>query len=194
MLADPTIKVVDAEKEPGIVTAQDPASGTVVEEGTAVTLTVVKAPGPVAIPPVEGLSQAQAQVLLEQAGFVVGDVVEETSDTVSEGDVIRTEPASGTEADFGSTVVIVVSSGKGTVLVPDVRCLAFNAAQNQLRKAGLNGVVSDQTVPPNAACMNGTKVASQDPAPGAEVAAGSTVTLFGGAETTSPSPTASPSP
>jgi serine/threonine-protein kinase len=193
VLADPTIKVVDPEKEPGTVTAQDPASGTVVEEGTEVTLTIVKAPGPVAIPPVEGLTPEQAQTLLEQAGFVVGDITQETSDTGSEGDVIRTEPASGTEADFGSTVVIVVSSGKGTVLVPDVRCLAFNAAQNQLRKAGLNGVVSDQTAPLNPACPNGSKVAGQDPVPGSEVDAGSTVTLFGGAET-SPSPTESPSP
>jgi len=193
VLADPTIKVTDPEKEPGTVTAQDPAAGTVVEEGSAVTLTVVKAPGPVAIPPVEGLTPDQAQTLLEQAGFVVGDITQETSDTVPAGDVIRTEPVSGTEADYGSTVVIVVSSGKGTVLVPDVRCLSFNAAQNQLRKMGLNGVVSDQTVELNPACPNGTKVAGQDPAPGTEVDAGSAVTLFGGVAP-SPSPTESPTP
>jgi beta-lactam-binding protein with PASTA domain len=86
---------------------------------------------------------------------------------------------------------MVVSSGKGTVVVPDVRCVSFNAAQNQLRKLGLNGVVSDQTVPLNAACPNGSKIAAQDPPAGTEVDPGSTVTLFGGAE---PSPTESPSP
>jgi eukaryotic-like serine/threonine-protein kinase len=190
VVADPTVKVDDPAKEPGTVTAQDPAADTEVAEGTSVTLTVVKAPGPVQVPTVTGLQASAAQLVLEQAGFAVQQQ-EEISQTVAQGDVIRTEPAAETEAEFGSTVVVVVSSGTGTVVVPDVRCVSFNAAQNQLRKIGLNGVVSDQTVPLNAACPNGSKVAGQDPPAGTEVEAGSTVTLFGGAE---PSPTESPSP
>ena len=190
VVADPTVKVDDPTKEPGTVTAQDPAANTEVAEGTSVTLTVVKTPGPVPIPTVTGLQASAAQLVLEQAGFVV-QPQQEISQTVAEGEVIRTEPAAGTEAEPGSTVVMVVSSGKGTVVVPDVRCVSFNAAQNQLRKLGLNGVVSDQTVPLNAACPNGSKIAAQDPPAGTEVEPGSTVTLFGGAE---PSPTESPSP
>jgi beta-lactam-binding protein with PASTA domain len=74
------------------------------------------------------------------------------------------------------------------VAVPEVRCLSFNSALNRLENAGLNGVISDQTVDINPSCPLGNKVAAQDPAPGTEVAPGTTVTLFAGAEA-SPSPT-----
>jgi hypothetical protein len=53
-------------------------------------------------------------------------------------------------------------------------------------------VISDTTVPPNSLCPNPNRVAAQNPAPGAVVASGATVTLFGGAE--SPEPTGGTGP
>jgi eukaryotic-like serine/threonine-protein kinase len=192
VIAEPTIKVEDATKTPGTVVAQDPKPGILVQEGTEVTLTVVKAPGPVAIPPVEGFTLAQAQTLLSQAGFQVTSS-EETSATVQQGQVIRTEPPSGTEADFGSTVNVVVSSGTGTVMVPDVVCSNLGQAKGRLQDAGLVPIVSTETQPPNPLCPNGNKVVSTDPAAGTEVDPGSQVTLFMPGEP-SPSPSPEPSP
>jgi len=175
------IRVEDPEKEPNTVVDQDPGAGDEVAEGTEVVLTVVKAPGPVMIPDVAGATAAGARLALEQAGFVVEETAEASSE-VQEGFVIRTEPAALTEAPYGSTVTMVVSSGTGNVAVPEVRCLSFNSALNRLEDAGLNGVISDQTVDLNPSCPLGNKAAAQDPAPGTEVAPGTTVTLFAGAE------------
>jgi beta-lactam-binding protein with PASTA domain len=88
-------------------------------------------------------------------------------------------------------VTVFVSTGPGTVIVPEVTCLSFNAAQNQLRQAELNPVNSSDTVAINPACPLGNKVAAQDPGAGTEVEPGTTVTLFGGAE---PAPTGATGP
>jgi len=178
--AEDVVRVEDPELEPNTVIEQDPAAGAEVAEGTEVVLTVVKAPGPVAVPTVSGLQASAAQLILEDAGFVV-DRQDEASTTVAVGAVIRTEPPEGEEAEFGSTVTIFVSTGPGTVAVPEVRCLSFNAALNRLDDAGLNGVISDQTVDLNPSCPVGNKVAVQDPSAGTQVAPGTTVTLFAGA-------------
>ena len=188
VVAEEVIRVEDPELEPGTVVEQDPPAGEEVEEGTEVILTTVKAPGPVAIPDVAGATAAGARLALEQAGFVVDEAPEASSD-VQEGFVIRTEPPGGEEAEFGSTVTIYVSTGAGTVAVPEVRCRSFNAALNQLEKAGLNGVISDQTVGVNPSCPLGNKVAAQDPSAGTQVEPGSTVTLFAGEESTPTGPT-----
>jgi serine/threonine-protein kinase len=171
----------DETQEPGTVFDQDPAAGTEVEEGTAVNLTVIAQPDVVVVPPLEGLSPDQAQILLDEAGLVAV-FEEESSDAVPEGFITRTDPVSGTEVEPGSTVTVFVSTGTGTVGVPEVRCQSFNAALNKLDKAGLNGVISDDTVDINPSCPLGNKVAAQDPAPGTQVELGTTVTLFAGEE------------
>jgi serine/threonine-protein kinase len=176
--------------DPGTVVDQDPAAGTQVAEGTAVNLTIVAQPEAVGVPTVVGLQASAAQLVLEQAGFVVQQEPEASSD-VEEGLVIRTQPTGGTEAEPGSTVTMFVSTGPGTVAVPEVRCLAFNSALNRLQQAGLSGVISSDTVDINPSCPLGNKVAAQDPAPGEQVPLGSTVTLFAG-QATSPTPVTGP--
>ncbi|HET9248975.1 MAG TPA: Stk1 family PASTA domain-containing Ser/Thr kinase [Actinomycetota bacterium] len=176
------VPAADDTQEPGTVLEQDPAAGDEVERGTPVDLTIVAAPDLVPIPDLEGASLEEAQSTLIGLGLEPGGPVEEPSDTVDEGDVTRTDPATGTEVEPGSTVTIFVSSGPDLVVVPEVRCQSFGSAQNELDKAGLGSVISSDTVAVNPACPLGNKVAAQDPAPGEEVEPGSTVTLFQGAE------------
>jgi eukaryotic-like serine/threonine-protein kinase len=180
----------DETQEPGTVIDQDPAADERVEEGTPVNLTVVEQPELVAIPPLEGSTFEEAQAALVELGL---EPVREdqASDTVEVGDVIGTEPPAGTEVEPETPVTVFVSTGPGTVIVPEVTCLSFNAAQNQLRQAGLNPVNSSDTVAINPACPLGNKVAEQDPGAGTEVEQGTTVTLFGGAE---PAPTGATGP
>jgi serine/threonine-protein kinase len=156
-----------------------------------VNLTVIAPPDAVIVPPLEGLSPDQATLALDGLGLVAV-FEEEPSNTIPEGFITRTEPVSGTEVEPGSTVTVFVSAGLGTVAVPEVRCSSFNAAQNQLEKAGLNPVISGDTVDLNPACPLGNKVAAQDPAPGTEVELGATVTLFAGEEP--PPPTGATGP
>ena len=184
------VPAADETQEPGTVIDQDPAAGTEVEEGAPVDLTIVAAPDVVVVPPLEGLSPDQVQLALDGIGLVAA-FEEEPSDTIPEGFVTRTDPPSGSEVEPGSTVTVFVSTGVGTVAVPEVRCLAFNSALNRLDQAGLNGVISSDTVDINPSCPIGNKVAAQDPAAGTEVEPGSTVTLFAGEEPPPPTgPTA----
>jgi len=176
------VPAADDTQDPGTVLEQDPAAGAEVDRGSEVNITIVAAPDQVPIPNLEGSSLEEAQATLVGLGLEPGGPVEEPSDTVPEGDVTRTDPASGTEVDPGSTVTIFVSTGPDQVAVPEVRCQSFGSAQNELSKAGLGSVISSDTVAVNPACPLGNKVAAQDPAPGTQVAPGTTVTLFQGAE------------
>ncbi len=176
------VPAVDETQEPGTVTAQDPPADEEVEPDTEVNLTVVAAPETVAVPSItEGASVEEAQAALIDAGLEPGDTIDQPSD-VEVGAVIGFQPASGTSVEAGSPVGILVSSGPETVTVPEVRCQSFPSAQNELDRAGLNAVISDETVEINPQCPLGRKVAAQDPAPNEEVEAGSTVTLFSGAD------------
>ncbi len=178
------IPAADDTQQPGTVVEQDPAANAEVESGTAVDLTIVAAPEAVTIPDLEGASPEDAQAALLDLGLEPAGPTEEPSDTVPEGAVTRTDPAAGSEVDPASTVTIFVSTGAEQVAVPEVRCQSFGSAQNELDQAGLNSVISSESVPINPACPLGNKVAAQDPAPGTQVDPGTTVTLFPGVEGT----------
>jgi eukaryotic-like serine/threonine-protein kinase len=176
------VQAADDTEEPGTVLEQDPAAGDEVDRGTEVDLTIVETLELVAIPNLEGSSLEEAQATLSDLGLEPSGPVEEPSETVDAGSVTRTDPASGEEVEPGSTVTIFVSTGAEQVAVPEVRCQSFGSAQNELSQAGLNGVISSETVEVNTACPLGRKVAEQDPAPGTQVDPGTTVTLFEGVE------------
>ncbi|MGP9733650.1 Stk1 family PASTA domain-containing Ser/Thr kinase [Brachybacterium sp. AOP42-C2-15] len=101
----------DAEQEPGTVLSQTPAAdGGLVPYGSSVALVIAAAPGPVTVPNVNGHTLASAQQTLAEAGFGI-DPTTEFSATVTEGQVIRTEPGANEQADRGATIKVVVSSG-----------------------------------------------------------------------------------
>ena len=184
-----SVAAADETQEPGTVVEQDPAAGEEVERGTAVDLTIVESPALVAIPDLEGSSVEEAQAALLELELQPAGPQEEPSDTVDEGLVTRSDPASGEEVEPGSTVTIFVSSGPGTVVVPDVTCQSFGSAQSDLRSAGLEPIRSSETRPENPVCTQGSKVAAQEPAGGTMVEVGSQVFLFAGEELISTGPT-----
>jgi eukaryotic-like serine/threonine-protein kinase len=176
------VQPTDATQTPGTVTEQDPAANEEVERETPVNLTVVANPEAVTIPDLEGKSVADAQAALLDLGLVPDGPTEEPSDTVDQGLVTRTDPASGQDVDPGSTVTIFTSSGPEQVTVPLVTCQSFGSAQKDLENAGLTPAISQDAVAVNPQCPHGNKVAQQDPASGTTVDRGTTVTLFPGEE------------
>ena len=183
------VAAADETQEPGTVVEQDPAAGDEVERGTAVDLTIVESPALVAIPDLEGSSVEEAEAALLDLELELAGPQEEPSDTVDEGLVTRSDPASGEEVEPGSTVTIFVSSGPGTVVVPDVTCQSFGSAQSDLRSAGFEPIRSSETRPENPVCTQGSKVAAQEPAGGSLAEVGSQVFLFAGEEPISTGPT-----
>jgi len=101
----------DDEAEPGTVLSQTPTSDSgTVRFGSTVDLVVAAAPGPVAVPNVTGRSLADAQKVLEDAGFGTTSKTE-SSESVAEGQVIQTDPPANEQVPRGSTITIIVSSG-----------------------------------------------------------------------------------
>jgi serine/threonine-protein kinase len=94
---------------PDQVIAQDRQSGPVTQ-GTAITLTYAVPPPPpttVAVPPVAGKNQAQANKDLTDAGLTVTQKTESTiplTGPVAKGSPTRTVPAAGTTVPIGSNV------------------------------------------------------------------------------------------
>jgi serine/threonine-protein kinase len=160
-----------AEQPAGQVIGQDPTGGTKAKKGSTVTLTVSAGPQQVAVPPVVGLTVSSARGRLEKAGLKASER-EENSDTVAQGRVISVSPSEGQKVDKGSSVTLVVSSGKPQVQVPDVVGKSFDEGQSILQAAGFKVTRVDKESDKDP----GT-VLSQNPKSGARIDAGSTISL-----------------
>lgn len=102
----------EADEDPGTVLSQTPsAGGSPARYGSTVDLVIAVAPGPVAVPNVAGQTLENAQKTLSDAGFTGTTPTSEFSDSVPEGQVIRTDPAANEQVDRGTTITIVVSKG-----------------------------------------------------------------------------------
>lgn len=126
----------------------------------------------VAVPQAIGLTRAQAETLITDAGLKA-TVTEAASATVEAGRVISQDPAGQTDAKTGSTVNLVVSSGVTQVTVPNLVGLTQADAQAALVAAGLRFTVTSVD---NAQADPGT-VAAQDPIAGVKVPTDSPVAL-----------------
>ena len=125
------------------------------------------------VPDVTGMTYERANETLAEADLRAIRVDEENTD-VAEGNVIRTDPSSGTSVTPEQQVRVYVSTGQQMSTVPTLTGLGQDAATAAITGAGLQlGTVTSQNDKDLAA---GT-VISSDPADGASVAAGSMVNL-----------------
>jgi beta-lactam-binding protein with PASTA domain len=189
---EPVVRRSPSDRPQGTVFRQDPASGSVVEEGSTVTITVSSGPRQVEVPMLVGLTQQEAEDAIRDAGLMLGFVDEEESQEVEAGRVISQRPEPGTQIPEGSAVDIVVSTGAGQVAVPDIECRTFEEAQELLDERGLVlDVVEDQDRL-NLECPDTEHVADQEPLAGELVDRGTTVTAFVIETAPEPSPTITP--
>jgi serine/threonine-protein kinase len=171
------VEEANPDVEAGEILRTEPAAGAQVATTATITLVVSSGPPPVPVPACATLTESDCVSAVSAAGLTP-EVVPEADDAVEEGRVIRTEPAAGTEAEQGSTVRIVVSSGPGTATVPPVEGLSEQDAVNALEDAGFQVDVVNQPVAPGS--PDDGKVISQNPGPNAEAPPGSTVTIVVG--------------
>jgi serine/threonine-protein kinase len=130
----------------GRVISQDPSPGQQAPKDTAVNLTVSAGKEQVKIPDEKGKDQVAAANDLGRLGLQTKTKTE-TSCTVKEGTVIRTEPAAGETVSKGDTVTLVVAAKPEQITVPDVVGMTQDAATKKLKDAGFTSVnVTKQTV------------------------------------------------
>ncbi len=139
---------VSDEYEQGQIIEQDIPVGDMVDEGTMVRVTVSSGKSEddseesVQVPQVTGYTDTAAIGMLTDAGLDYNREYE-NSDTVAEGTVIRQSPESGASVANGTKVTIVVSQGKQSVAVPDLKNMTESEARKALEEKGLQvGTVS----------------------------------------------------
>lgn len=178
----PQIKRSQHDSVPkGTAIGTDPAAGTSLDPNSEVVLNISDGPSAVKVPDnLAGKTEAAARDVLRQSGLVGAPTTTmANSATVPAGIVITTSPAAGQSVAVGSTVEIVVSTGK--VAMPELRGRTRAEAEAALKELGLvpnvqevensqveAGRVTDQSDAVNAAVEQGktiTIVVAKDPPP-----------------------------
>jgi eukaryotic-like serine/threonine-protein kinase len=116
-----------SEDPAGLVIEQRPAPGEFIGSGDEIEVVVSRGPPPVPLPDVTGKPLAEAQPLLEQAGFVVV-VKRQFDENVPKDIALGTDPAGGGKAAPESSVTLIVSDGPAPVEVPDVAGKGYDEA------------------------------------------------------------------
>ncbi len=163
---EPSSQSVPSDDIEGRVIGTEPKVGTLVEEGSHVTVQIAMAR---TIPQVVGLTQDEAQQLFDESGYTNVKVVYERSND-EEGIVLSVTPAAGTRAKSGMEITLAVSQ---SYTVPDVAGMSMDEAYKAVQDAGLAPTVmyADTDQYPDGS------VIGSDPAAGTKVREGSYVAI-----------------
>ena len=169
----------------GLAVSSDPEKGTKIASGSTVTVHFSTGSAMVKVPDLEGKSQSDARKALKDAGLEAGNVTQEDSATVARDRVIYTNPLAETSVERGTTVDIVVSTGRASV--PDVTGQDEATAKKTIEDAGLKFKRGDDV----ASDVEQGKAVSSDPAAGSSASAGDTITVhFSTGAVATPTPSA----
>jgi serine/threonine-protein kinase len=129
-----------SERAAGSVLATDPKPGDRIGKGGTVVVVLSRGPELHQVPASHGKTLTEVQSLLDSAKLKMGSVLTKFSDTVPDGQVIRTDPAAGTEQRPDSAVDVYVSKGREPLAIPDWTGKSAKAAKAAL--IGLGFAVS----------------------------------------------------
>jgi serine/threonine-protein kinase len=178
------VKRVEREAPANTVLEQDPAASPPADEASLdcaflsffcskpkVTLTVSAGPGSAKVPSTAGLTTAEAEEELEEAGFKA-QVESVYSEDVEEGLVVHSKPGGGETATRGTEVVLTVSKGPKLATVPVLAGTQRSVAVQQIRGRGFTPSVEEEE-----SAKPAGEVIRQRPNAGSQLPAGSTVSI-----------------
>lgn len=169
---NPIVREEPSDTDPeGLVFRQSPRANRPLEKGRDVIIWVSTGPSRVEVPSVANMNEEMATKTLTDANFQVRR--EEVESELFPGIAVETVPAAGEMAPSGSEVVLRISSGPGTVEVPNVQGKTVEEASRILQEQGF--VVGSTTEEPNALIEEGL-VTRTDPV--GSVAKNATIRLF----------------
>ena len=154
----------------GKVIRQSPGGGEKIARGNKVTIFVSQGPPQVSVPNVVGMSQAQAEALLESRNLQADPHT--VPNDQPEGTVVAQSPSADSLVNVDTVVRINVATGPQPVGVPNVIGKSYSDALAELQSLGF--AVRRQDVESNEPAET---VVNQSPAPNSAQPEGSTVTL-----------------
>ena len=119
------------------VLKQEPEAGVVIKQGRQVYVILSLGPEIVTVPHVLGLTERQADILIERNRLEVEGVDFTADARMARGRVVAVVPPSGSALPRGSKVKLVLSEGVPKVRVPSIIDKDLEEAGNILREAGL---------------------------------------------------------
>ena len=152
---------------------QVPKPGTMLREGSSVTLIVSQGLPPIDVPNIVFQDVKKATRILERMQLKLHVAQKMPSDTVPVDQVTQQDIAPGTTVDAGTVINVVVSLGPAASSVPSVSTLNFKDATTALTQAGFKTTVQ-YSIQQDA---NGT-IIQQTPDPGTNLPRGSNVTIL----------------
>jgi serine/threonine-protein kinase len=176
-------RVNSSSVEEGLVVFSEPRGGDSATHGSTVTIFVSRGPKLAKVPVLVGTQRRVAVQQIRGRGLTPS-VAEEESNSPA-GEVISQSPSAGTEVEPGSTVSIVVSSGKKEEVakVPNVIGKERREAVEAIRAAGLTPSVEEEESEVQGKVG---RVIDQFPPPGSELEPKSTVTITVGKAAAAP--------
>lgn len=165
--------IPDDTQEAGLVIDQDPSGGTKAAKGSTINLVVSQGTEQLSVPNLVRMTLDQARTQLSVDGFVLGNVGDEFSSDIPEGQIISQDPAANTKLAKGSPINVVLSKGVEEISVPSVTGMSSSDARTAIENAGLNYVSGDSVY--SSSVPQGS-VIRQNPSAGSKLKKGETVT------------------
>lgn len=150
-----------------------PAAGVGVTVGQEVTLYVSTGAETTLVPPVEGLSEADARASIEAAGLKVGQITSRSVPGKAEGTVISSSPLAEESVIVGSTVNLVTATGR--VAIINYVGFTLQAATDSIQGPSVQ-LTASRIEDPSCPATEPEIVTQQSIPPG-EAAVGSTIAL-----------------
>ncbi|WP_246264783.1 PASTA domain-containing protein [Acrocarpospora pleiomorpha] len=166
-----------------VVIGTNPAAGKTILSGESLTVRLSEGAKTVKVPPLIGLTEAQAVQALSTAGLTAD--MRRGQSNAKQGQVYDSSPDVGTSVASGSTVTVYLPADKPqveTVNLPNFIGMGSTDARTALRNLGLYARFEER---PSEVAGQGV-VIDQNPREGTAVAKGLTVVLF---ISSGPSPT-----
>ncbi len=105
-------EVYSNDYDEGKIARQNPEAGSrVPRDKNVITYSVSKGPSAKKVPDLAGLPEAEAYQAAQDAGFTIGKVTTQYSDTVPESSVVKQDPEKGSLATPDSPISLVISLG-----------------------------------------------------------------------------------
>ncbi|HEY7564473.1 MAG TPA: PASTA domain-containing protein, partial [Acidimicrobiia bacterium] len=157
----------------GLVIRTEPGPATQLPSGSVVVVYVSSGSAPGIVPTLIGLTEEEATVAIEEAGFELGTVTGRPDAEAPAGEVIEQSPVAGIELDPGSSISLVLSEGPEDFALPDFSGFDDDEAFAQLQELGLEWNIDTESSTEFAA----SEVIRTEPGAGSLVGPGDNITV-----------------
>lgn len=165
-------KTYHASAPTGTVVRQSPAPKSVEPKGAVVALDISLGQREEQVPQLVGMTFAQAELALDNAGLDVGQR-REIDNEAPRGQILASDPPPGTSVPVPTGVNLIVSKGPATVAMPDVIGQSASQARSLLEQLGLRPSVKVDSF----STMAVNTVVAQAPLAGKSTKAGTRVVI-----------------